>query len=238
VIVVCPDLVELVRRLAPTAPLQLIENLPVTWELPPPSDSAVSALRSGLGLDNCRVVLYTGTFGRNQGLEMAIEAIEIVRRSRPEVRLVLVGGSGRDLERVQAFAGSDERGECVVFAGAQRSTMMPTFMALADILLSPRTAGTNTPLKIYSYLAAGKPIVATDLRTHTQVLSNDTAVLVPARSETLAAGILRVLGDPGEADRLAQAARRLAAERYGVEGYRRQLSDILARTCAAAGRRA
>ena len=47
-----------------------------------------------------------------------------------------------------------------------------------DILVSPRIRGTNTPLKIYSYLRSGKPIVATDLLTHTQVLSPDVARLV------------------------------------------------------------
>ena len=47
------------------------------------------------------------------------------------------------------------------------------------MLVSPRIAGTNTPLKLYAYLKTGKPIVATDLPTHTQVLTSQTALLAP-----------------------------------------------------------
>ena len=49
-----------------------------------------------------------------------------------------------------------------------------------DVLVSPRSRGTNTPLKIYQYLRSGKPIVATRLLTHTQVLSDETAILTGA----------------------------------------------------------
>jgi glycosyltransferase involved in cell wall biosynthesis len=234
VIVICQELVDQVGRLAPDVPLQLIENLPVTWDQPAPSDGAVERLRQRLGLHGCRVALYTGTFGKNQGLELAIEAMEQVRRTLPEARLVLVGGSGPDLERIEAFAAHGGRESGVVFAGSRPPSEMTSFMALADVLLSPRTTGTNTPLKIYTYLAAGKPIVATDLWTHRQVLSDDTALLVPPRSEALATALLRVLQDPSEAARLAEAARTLAAERFGVNRYDRQLSDILDRTRAAA----
>ena len=44
---------------------------------------------------------------------------------------------------------------------------MPAFVALADMLLSPRSKGTHTPLKLYSYLRSGKPILATDILAHT-----------------------------------------------------------------------
>ena len=94
------------------------------------------------------------------------------------------------------------------------------------MLVSPRTSGTNTPLKIYSYLRSGRPIVATDLRTHTQVLDAGTALLVPPEAAALAAGLARLLDDPAERERLAAAAQALAAERYSRESY-------LARTAAA-----
>ena len=89
------------------------------------------------------------------------------------------------------------------------------------MLVSPRIRGTNTPLKIYSYLRSGKPIVATDLLTHTQVLSPEVARLVPRRGR----GVCRRRGGatrsiPRSGRRLARAAARLADEKYSRDGVR------------------
>jgi hypothetical protein len=74
-------------------------------------------------------------------------------------------------------------------------------------------------LKIYQYLRAGRPIVATRLLTHTQVLSDDTAMLTAATPEGLANGLLAVLGDRARADLLARNARQLAESKYTDEAY-------------------
>ena len=72
-------------------------------------------------------------------------------------------------------------------------------MQAADLLVSPRIRGTNTPLKIYSYLRSGKPIVATNLLTHTQVLTPEIAVLVEPTPERFAAAILELIENPQRA---------------------------------------
>ena len=58
--------------------------------------------------------------------------------------------------------------------------MLASLLAQADVLVSPRTRGNNTPMKIYSYLDAGRAVLATDLPTHTQVLTPECARLAPA----------------------------------------------------------
>src|SRR5207302_10840226 len=60
----------------------------------------------------------------------------------------------------------------------------------ADLLVSPRSRGTNTPLKIYQYLRSGRATVATRLLTHTQVLSDETAILTGATAREFADGVL------------------------------------------------
>ena len=87
------------------------------------------------------------------------------------------------------------------------------------MLVSPRSRGKNTPLKIYQYLRAGRPIVATDLLTHTQVLDATVAGLTDATPEAFGGGILRVLGDPARAARGRPGARALAETRYTYEAY-------------------
>jgi hypothetical protein len=90
---------------------------------------------------------------------------------------------------------------------------------MATALVSPRRTGTNTPLKIYQYLRSGTPIVATRLLTHTQVLSDDTAILTPATPEGFAEGILSAIGDSTRASAVAARARHLADTKYSYEAY-------------------
>ena len=96
---------------------------------------------------------------------------------------------------------------------------MPYFIEACDILVSPRISGTNTPLKIYSYLRSGRPIVATNLRTHTQVLARDTALLVEPEASAFAAGIQRLIENPDEATGIAMAASAVAKQRYSRRIY-------------------
>lgn len=230
VIIICPELEGVVRRHAPEVPVQLIENLPVTWDLPKPTEEEMDALRRRFGLQAHRTILYTGTFGRNQGLDLAIEAMTRVSDAIPRVRLMLVGGTGEDFRRLRDLVRARGVEPVVTLAGPQPYRDMPALMEIADVLLSPRTSGTNTPLKIYTYLAAGKPIVATDLRTHTQVLSEETARLVEPRAGAIADGIIDLLSDPERSEALARAAKSVAERRYGIDAYTEQVERILERS--------
>jgi glycosyltransferase involved in cell wall biosynthesis len=108
-----------------------------------------------------------------------------------------------------------------------------SYHSIADVLITTRSRGTNTPLKIYQYLRAGKPIVATEIRSHTQVLDDASAELVAPDPGQVASGVLRVLRDPDRARQLAQGAARLARERYSEEAYIESLRGLLARIATA-----
>src|SRR3989338_9895800 len=110
-------------------------------------------------------------------------------------------------------------GEVTMFAGERPAEEIPAYLLAADVLVSPRSRGTNTPLKIYQYLRSGKPIVATRLLTHTQVLSDDTAVLTGVSTREFADGILAALTDRGRAAAIGRQARLLADTKYSYEAY-------------------
>jgi glycosyltransferase involved in cell wall biosynthesis len=99
-----------------------------------------------------------------------------------------------------------------------RAEMAP-YLAMADVLVSPRVYGGNLPLKIFDYLAAGRAIVATDIPTHRTLLSEDRAVLVAPRPESLADGIVSLLEDRHRSMRLGQAARHYAERHLGWEAF-------------------
>ena len=106
-----------------------------------------------------------------------------------------------------------------MFAGQRPAEEIPAFLDAADVLVSPRSAGMNTPLKIYQYLRSGRPIVATRLVTHTQVLDDDIAFLTEATPEGFGAGILRAITHPAEARSVGARAREIAETRYSYDSY-------------------
>ena len=218
VIVICPQLEETVRAIDPSAKTVLIENAPGSGEVAAPGDGVAGRQRLGLGPET-PVVLYTGTFEAYQGLPLLLAAARLVHEQAPAARFVLVGGKPDQVAQVRAEAQAAGIGEVVFFTGERPADEIPSWLDAADVLVSPRSTGTNTPLKIYQYLRSGKPIVATRLLTHTQVLTDDVAVLTEATPAGLAAGIVGLLTHRERAHRLGEAARRLADTKYSYEAY-------------------
>jgi glycosyltransferase involved in cell wall biosynthesis len=174
------------------------------------------------------IILYTGTFEAYQGVELLIEAAARLARSHPQVRVLVVGGEPGQVELARRTAEAGGASAMMRFTGQQPAREIPAFVQACDILVSPRIRGTNTPLKIYSYLRSGKPIVATDLLTHTQVLSSAVARLVPVDANALTAAVAELLDRPDERQRLAAAARELAANKYSREAYVRRTAQAYA----------
>jgi glycosyltransferase involved in cell wall biosynthesis len=228
VIVICPELERLVKELRPAQDPVLIENAPGAGEVAPGGDRATIRARYGLDV-RTPLILYTGTFEAYQGLDLLFAAMKDVLRTRPDARLLLAGGRPAQVEQARRESEALGLGPAVIFAGERPADEIPALLDAADVLVSPRSRGTNTPLKIYQYLRSGRVIVATRLLTHTQVLDDSVSILTPATADGFAAGLLRALDHPDETARLGAAAATLAATKYSYEAY-------LARTREAVGR--
>ena len=107
----------------------------------------------------------------------------------------------------------------VIFTGERPSAEIPVILDAADVLVSPRSRGTNTPLKIYQYLRSGRAIVATRLLTHTQVLDDNVAILTGGQPREFADGILAALADPADGRRDRRARAELAETKYSYDVY-------------------
>lgn len=112
---------------------------------------------------------------------------------------------------------------------------MPGFLSAADVLVSPRIEGLNTPMKIYNYLQSGRPLVATDLPTHTQVLDGDVAVLCAPSPGSFAEAIVSILRDPEKGARLGEAGRRYVEKNFNRGKFEAGLAEAY-RIAFAAGR--
>jgi glycosyltransferase involved in cell wall biosynthesis len=213
-----------VRALAPRARLR-------EWKfasaLPAALPSEAEGLRRELGIrDGQPVIVYCGTFEAYQGLPELLAAIPHVREEIPEACFVLVGADDAGGTAVTRGHADLVREGALRVVKRQPRERVPAFLALGDVLVSPRAYGDNLPLKIFDYLAAGRPIVATDITAHRSLLDEDCALMTGAWSPELASAIVRLLRDRQLAARLAGAARERAREQFGWFEFVRSVDEL------------
>ena len=223
-VVASVGLADRVRRVAPGTRAR-------EWRFPSGTvadhSGEAEGLRRRLGLsDAAPVVLYSGTFEAYQGLEHLIAAAPRILERVPSARFVLVGADEAGRVEVETAAGELVRDGILTIVDRQPRSVIPGYLALADVLVSPRAFGGNLPLKVFDYLAAGRPIVATDIATHRELLTDERAVLVAPTAEGLAAGVVSVLCDVEKSTALAEAAREYAVEHLGWGRFRQSVAEI------------
>lgn len=157
------------------------------------------------------IVGYAGHLYAWKGVDVLLEALA----RTPNVRGLIVGGheSEADLPRVRARAHDLGIADRVEFTGLVAPPLVAAQLARANMLILPNlptaiSTAFTSPLKLFEYMAAGRPIIASDLPAIREVLQDEVnALLVGAGdADALAAAIRRLAGDAGLATRLARAA--------------------------------
>jgi glycosyltransferase involved in cell wall biosynthesis len=158
------------------------------------------------------VIGYAGHLYPWKGVDVLLDAIAQI----PEAQGLIVGGheGEPDFARLKARAGRLGIANRVAFSGLVAPSRVHELLAAADVLVLPNPATTistrfTSPLKLFEYMAARRPVVASDLPAIREVLRDgETALLVrPGDPDALAAAIRRLKDDPALARRLAAAAR-------------------------------
>jgi glycosyltransferase involved in cell wall biosynthesis len=172
------------------------------------------------------VILYSGNFARYQGVNYLVEAIPEVLRAVPGAVFVLVGADANGIPADLREAIDRVPPDALKILPRQPRDALPSFIAMADILVSPRAGGDNLPLKVFDYIAAGKPIVATDYPIHRTILNEERAVLVEPNGHAMAQGLITLLRDKTLARQLGAAARDHSDAFYGLAAFRRLVDEI------------
>ena len=172
-------------------------------------------LRRNLGLPlNEKLVTYTGHLYSWKGAETLAKAAPLFNSNGCAL---LVGGNPLDIERFKSEYGNLKTAAgtaAVILAGLKPYALMPLYLKSADILALPNSAKEvisrlyTSPIKLFQYMAAGVPIVASDLPSIREVLDESNAILVqPDSPEALAEGVNKLLKDPQLGVRLAAKAK-------------------------------
>ena len=174
-----------------------------------------------------RYILNVATFEHKKSHDVLLEAFVRVAARQPDVDLVLVGRATPQVEWVQGRIATTGLADRIhLFLNVPHSRI-PTFLAHATVFCLP-SRSEGHPLAILEAAAFGVPVVATSVGGIRETIPDGQhGILVPVDdSEALAAGLDRVLADPGLANRLGQTLQRFVQVRFQWTASARQYSDL------------
>jgi glycosyltransferase involved in cell wall biosynthesis len=215
---VCPAVAEVSKGVPTRGRTLVLPDFPLRIEDPWPAPSEL------LDAPAPRLV-YVGNLESYQGIDLMMDAFRRIAADT-SATLVIIGGTREAVAEHRARAGALERSGRIRFLGAKDLRHLNAICGAADVLLSPRRLGLNTPMKIFNYMDSGTPILATRLPTHTQVLDDSTALLVDPDPRSMADGMVRLLGSAELRERLGSGARRLVRSQYDRGAFRRRLVEF------------
>lgn len=163
---------------------------------------------------NKKVLLYTGSFTTmrvDKGINDILLALEQIPDE--DVVFVAVGGDTMDISTYEAKYRALKLDTRVKLFGRTTKNILALWQKAADALLMPFPRKAHyeffmSPLKTFEYMASGRPIIASDLPSIREILSDETAFFVPPDNpEELAKGIRRILKDTTSGEARAKSAR-------------------------------
>lgn len=197
-------------------------------ELFRPLDEGVC--RQRLGLDPAgRYVGFVGSFFRHQGIDILIDAAPTIVHRLPDVRFLLVGDGV--MRRTWAERIS-KRGlsASFLFTGQVPYSEVPLYIGATELCVAPFLAdrGDASPLKLFDYLACGRPVVASDIRPLHDLLSRAQGIasVPPENPEALGKEIVRLLEDQEAARRLGENGRRWVLEAHSWQAAAKRLLRV------------
>jgi EAL domain-containing protein (putative c-di-GMP-specific phosphodiesterase class I)/glycosyltransferase involved in cell wall biosynthesis len=173
---------------------------------------------------NGLLVMYIGNLESYQGIDLLLDSFALVLEETDTVSLIIIGGKDDHIQRYRkksTHLGIDHR---VFFLGPRPVEHLAIYLSQADILVSPRVSGNNTPMKIFSYLGAGKPLLATNLSAHTQIINDQVSLLARPTPESFSRGMLQLIEDLELRLGLGRAGKKMIEEQHTFEVFSERLN--------------
>ncbi len=184
-------------------------------------------LREDLAIsENAKIILYIGNLEHYQGIDLLIKSFALAKKACDDIHLIIIGGTEGHIKKYKKLTKDFNVNNSVSLIGPRPVKSLSNYLAQGDILASPRIEGENTSMKIYSYLLAGKPIIATDLPTHTQILNDSLALLSAPTVQDFAVGIKELLENPTYSNSIAKNAKNEAEQKYTFKVFSNTLNTL------------
>ncbi len=221
VLPVCDALAEAIAVHRPNK-IVVLHDVSLLNGAPQPGESGI---REELSIDGV-MLMYVGNLEEYQGIDLLLDSMALTLQKGALSDLVIIGGKTADIDKYEAKARVLGIRERVHFLGPRPVENLASYLSEADILVSPRTRGQNTPMKLYSYLHSGTAVLATDIPTHTQVATSRVAYLADPTPEAFSEGMIRLIGDSTLRASLGTEGRRLIEERHTAAAFNKKLNGL------------
>jgi glycosyltransferase involved in cell wall biosynthesis len=178
----------------------------------------------------CQYIGFVGSFYRYQGLATLLEAFARIHARRPSTRLLMIGEGEQATALVEQ---ATQRGltSWITWAGRVEYTRVPTWIGAMDVCVAPFCGdrGETSPVKLFDYLACGRPVVASAIPSVNALFSraNGVVLVQPDQIDALAEAVLDLLARPDEACRLGREGRVFVEQRFGWHAIVRVLRDLV-----------
>lgn len=181
-------------------------------------------------------ILFVGRLEKRKGVDYLVKAYGLIKRDCPDSRLIIVGAGDKQREKYEEEIRGNGLSD-VVFTGYISDEELTRYYRTADIFCAPAIGKESFGIVLLEAMAAGKPVVASDIGGYSRVVSHGVdGLLVPPKDEhQLAQAVINLLHDPALRQKMGDQGRQ-KAERYGWEGIARQTMDFYLELLARKGK--
>ncbi len=193
-------------------------------QLKNPGAPSKGFLKKEIGIEK-DILMYIGNLEAYQGIDLLLESFQLACKKTDKIDLVIIGGNLLDIEFYKEKSINLDIRDRVHFLGPKPFNQLDKYLAESDIIVCPRIKGVNTPMKIFPYLHSGRPVIATDLYTHNQLLTEKEAYLAPANAKSFAKAIVALTESVELRKKYGKSGQKFIEENHTYKSHKERLNN-------------
>jgi glycosyltransferase involved in cell wall biosynthesis len=181
-------------------------------------------IRMKYGLQDDLVIGFVGGMAPWHGVNFLVEAAREILATQPKSRFLIVGGGENSVSEIQKTASADGVLDRFIFTGWIKHEQVASHLAVMDIVIAPYSPMESnsiyfSPLKVFEYMAMGKPVVASRIDQLAEIFQdgNEIMLIEPGNVKELTGAILKLASDPKRGQEMGLNAQKKVLDTYTWE---------------------
>lgn len=202
---------------------------PQKWLDEEPSKKETKRLRRQYGLSGKKVVCFMGGLVRWHNFDLLLEAVKSLQEDVPEAVLVILGDGPMKRHILAKVYELGIKNDSVLLVGAVSHNKIPEYLSLADVAVIPETNNFRSPIKIFEYMALGKPVVAPRMPSIEMIIEDgkDGLLFEPGDPSSFKAMLLQLLSFPVQQQAIGRLAQQKIAHNFTWEANAHRIISLI-----------